>query len=262
MTTLLVDADIFAFKASSACEGVYYFGGRDEDPAVAENLDEAIATAERLLEEVANKLKATRLIICLTDDDNFRLGVYPQYKGNRKDTRRPSTLKAVKAHFAKRYDTYQRPGLEADDCMGILSTHKTLITGKKVIVSSDKDMQTIPGLLFNPDKDTEIRKISEAAANRYFLQQTITGDTTDGYPGCPGVGPKSKFVQALADEDTVGGMWKHVVAAYESKGLKASDALVQARCARILRASDWDFQNKRVRLWSPPPPDLIRGDSW
>lgn len=252
MTTLLIDADIFAFKAASACEGVFHFGGRDEEPAVAENLEEAIATAGRLLEATANKLKATRLIICLTDDENFRYGVLPSYKSNRKDVRKPSTLKAVKDHFAATYEFYQRPQLEADDCMGILSTHKSLIPGRKIIVSSDKDMQTIPGLLFNPDKDDEVRKISEVAANRYFMQQAITGDTTDGYKGAPGVGPKSKFVAALQDEDTVGGMWKHVVAAYESKGLTAKDALVQARCARILRASDWDFTAKRVRLWSPP----------
>lgn len=252
MTTLLIDADLYAYKASSACEGVYHFGGEGADPCVSENLDEALKVAERDIERIANKLKATKVIVCLTDDDNFRLGVYPQYKGNRKGVRKPSTLKAVKDWYAERYETYKRPGLEADDCMGILSTHPTLIKGEKIIVSGDKDMQTIPGLLFNPDKDTAVRRISELTANRYFLTQTITGDTTDGYPGCPGHGPKSKFVAALNEETTVKAMWGHVVAAFESKKLTEKDAIVQARCARILRSSDWDFAGKRVRLWSPP----------
>lgn len=252
MTTLLIDADIFAYKAASVTEGVFYFNGKGGEPAVAENLEQGMEMADRLLDEVATRLKATRIIICLTDTENFRYGVYPDYKGNRKGTRKPSTLSAVKDHFAVNHDTYQRPGLEADDCMGILSTHPTLIKGKKVIVSSDKDMQTIPGFLYNPDKDKEIRKISKAAADRYFMMQTITGDPTDGYPGCPGVGPKSKFVAELDETDCPKAMWKIVVAAYASKGMTEADALVQARCARILRASDWSFQEKRVRLWSPP----------
>jgi DNA polymerase-1 len=43
-----------------------------------------------------------------------------------------------------------------------------------------------------------------------------------------------------------------VVAAFESKGLTEEDALVQARVARICRASDYDFKTKEVKLWNPP----------
>lgn len=252
MTTLLLDADIFAFAASSATEGVFYFNGPDAEPAVDENLEEGLRKARNDIEVVANKLKATRLIVCLTDAENFRYGVYPQYKGNRKAVRKPSTLKAVKDYLAANYETYQRPGLEADDCMGILSTHKTLIPGKKIIVSSDKDMKTIPGQLFNPDKHDAPVQVSEVEADRYFMQQVITGDSTDGYPGAKGVGPKSKFVLALAECKTAKEMWAQVKAAYESKGFTEQDAIIQARCARILRANDWDFQGRKVRYWNPP----------
>jgi DNA polymerase-1 len=250
--TLLVDADIFAYVAASGTERVYHFDGAGSAPAVDENLEAGLEIAERDLEAVANKLKATKIIVCLTDDDNFRLGVYPQYKGNRAGVRRPSTLKAIKDFYAQKYETYQRPGLEADDCMGILSTHKTLVPGEKIIVSGDKDMQTIPGLLFNPKKDKAPRRISETEADRYFMQQTLTGDTTDGYPGCRGIGPKSPFVAALHHAGDLAGMWAHVVAAFQSKGFTPEDALVQARCARILRASDWDFAGRKPRLWTPP----------
>ncbi len=75
--------------------------------------------------------------------------------------------------------------------MGILSTHPTKIQGKKIIVSEDKDMRTIPGWLYNPgpNKDIEPKYINEFEADRYHLYQTITGDSTDGYKGCPGAGP-------------------------------------------------------------------------
>ncbi|WP_445978433.1 hypothetical protein [Stenotrophomonas muris] len=252
MTTLLLDADIFAFAASSATEKVFYFNGVDQEPSVSENLEEGMRKAKADIEAVANKLKATRLIVCLTDTENFRYGVYPDYKGNRKNLRKPSTLRAIKDYLGRNYETYQRPGLEADDCMGILSTHKTLIPGRKVIVSDDKDMQTIPGLLFNPKKDREVRTITEVMADRYFMRQTMIGDSTDGYPGAPGIGEKSPFVTGLEECKTAREMWELVKAAYAKKGLTEKDAIVQARCARILRANDWDFPNKRVRLWTPP----------
>lgn len=259
--TLLVDADIMAYKASSATEGVYFFNGRDADPAIDENLEEALEVAERDIETIANKLKATKVIVCLTDDvnqetgaiDNFRVDVYPAYKSKRLDVRRPSTLPKVKEFYSKRYETYTRPRLEADDCMGILATHSTLVPGEKIIVSADKDMKTIPGLLYNPRIDkTKPRVITELDADRYFMEQTLTGDSTDGYPGCRGIGPKSPFVQAVWKAKSLQAMWGIVVAGYASKGFTPDDALAQARCARILRASDWDFQARRPRLWVPP----------
>lgn len=250
--TLLLDADIFAYVASSATEGVFYFDGRDNPPCVDADLDAALAMVDARIEAVANKLKASRLIVCFTDSHNFRKDVWPHYKANRRSSRKPTFLNETKAHLAEKYETYQRPGLEADDCMGILSTHKSLIPGEKIIVSTDKDMGTIPGLLFNPDKDKEPRRITKLAADRYFMQQVITGDATDGYPGCPGIGPKSKFVAAIHEAETVSEMWAHVVSAYETKKLKEADAVVQARMARILRAEDWDFGKKAPRLWCPP----------
>lgn len=251
--TLLIDADIFAYAAACVSEEVYYWDGKDHEPSVvADDPAAAGKLAVERIEKVANSLSASRIIVCLTDKHNFRKEVWTEYKANRKQVRKPALLQAVKDILAEEYETYQRPGLEADDCMGVLSTHKTLVPGEKIIVSSDKDLKTIPGLLFNPDKDRVPHRITKVAADRYFMQQVITGDPTDGYPGCPGVGPKSKFVLALADCKTVTDMWQCVLDAYASKGLTATDAVLQARMARILRATDWDFKLKAPRLWSPP----------
>ena len=49
-------------------------------------------------------------------------------------------------------------------------------------------------------------------------------------------------------------LWAVVLAAYEKAGLTEADALAQARVARILRASDYDFKQKKVKLWNPPKP--------
>jgi len=143
------------------------------------------------------------------------------------------------------WESYQRPGLEGDDILGILATHPKAIRGQKIIVSIDKDMKTIPGYVWNPDKDDEPIFYSTEEADYWHLYQTLTGDTTDGYPGLPGCGPKGAE-KVLEDPS-----WEAVVAAYEKKGLTEEDALVQARCARILRATDYDYAKKEVKLWCP-----------
>lgn len=250
--TALFDADIIAYKAAAATEGVWYFNGKDDDPAVHADYDEAIKKAEEYIDKVANHLKADAVVICLTDETNFRLDIYPKYKHNRAGKRRPEFLRAVKDYLAETYQTYKRPGLEADDCMGILATHASLIRGEKIMVSEDKDMRTVPAMLFNPEKDKKPRKVSEAEAMRFHLEQTLTGDPTDGYPGCPGIGPKSPYVARVREAKTLREGWQIVVEGYESKGLTEDDAIVQARCARILRAQDWDFQARKPRLWLPP----------
>jgi hypothetical protein len=259
--TILGDADIFAFKYASANEEKYYFDGKDAPPAVDADFDAAIAGVEEYIGELQEHLKATEVIICLSDPEaNFRKDIFPKYKSHRdySEGARPVYLQAVKDWFKTKYKTYQRPRLEADDCMGILSTHPTLVSGEKVVVSEDKDMRTIPGLLFNPRKDDEPRQVSRLDADRFHLWQTIVGDTCDGYPGAYRVGEKSPEARGVLASKTIEEMWGHVMTAFrrslkgDPEGKAEELAVAQARCARILRASDWDFEAKRPRLWTPP----------
>ena len=46
-------------------------------------------------------------------------------------------------------------------------------------------------------------------------------------------------------------LWPVVTGAFEKAGLGEAEALTQARLARILRAEDWDFDNREVKLWTP-----------
>lgn len=272
--TLLIDADIVCYKFASATEEVFYFDGKDKPPVVEHDTEEACAGAVSYIEQLKNQLGADHIVVCLTDRGNeYRKDFWPDYKGNRKG-RKPTDLFNVQDHLAKVFETYKRPRLEADDCMGILSTHPTLIVGEKIIVSEDKDMKCVPGLLFNPAKDDEPYRISQLQANRWHMVQTIIGDTTDNYPGAEGIGPSSPEVEGVMGSKTVEEMWQHVMAAFKRAEHKAvarelgipakkfspvldlaavtEKAIVQARCARILRASDWNFKEKRPVLWCAP----------
>ena len=118
--------------------------------------------------------------------------------------------------------------------------------------SIDKDMRTVPGLHFRMCRaGEEVVEVSEEEADHTHLMQTLTGDRTDGYPGCPGVGPVSA-ARILSAEFAPGETpWDAVVAAYEKKGLTEADALMNARVARICRVADYDFKKKEVILWNP-----------
>ncbi len=252
---LLIDADVVAYKAASACEKATHWGEGYWTWHADEN--EARANVEAQLTEIMDTLGGKSMKLCLTDSEgNFRRSVLPTYKGNRATVKKPLVLKSIKQWMLDEKDAYFRPGLEGDDCMGILSTWSGL-KGEKVIYSIDKDMKTIPGLFCHRLEDG-VKEVSEAEADYWHLYQTLIGDTTDGYSGCPGVGPKKAeaiLAQAQLEGLTKGHvkmLWAAVVETYRKAKLGPEEALRQARVARILRASDYDFTKKEPILWTPP----------
>ena len=199
------------------------------------------------------------------------MDVLPTYKENRKGVRKPLVLSALKEWVADEYETFIRPTLEADDVMGILATWGKFKKGyKKIIVSEDKDMKTIPAWLWNPAKDAKPWKVSEEEAQYWHMLQTLSGDATDNYDGCPGIGDvmadrilkkdphivipyqhtitrgKRKGETETRYEESFGDFSK-----WEKAGFGETEALTQARVARICHASDYDFKKKEVKLWTP-----------
>ena len=241
---LLVDADITAYNATAGAEEEIEW---DVDTwTVHTDLGLAKDKFNRNIEKYREELKCDEYKLCFSDTQNFRKQIYPQYKGNRKG-RKPVGYSALKQWAMDTHPHFSKPTLEADDCLGILSTK--LGKGKAIIVSMDKDLMTIPGTIYklSPDGTGELMEISEKDADLMFLTQCLTGDTTDGYPGCKGVGP-AKATELFKKH---GAVWKTVEDAYVKAGFTLEEALVQARCARILRKEDWDFDKGVVKLWTP-----------
>lgn len=282
--TLLIDADVVAYQCSSALEQAVewetgYWTWNVNFMQVIDRVDSVVA-------DMKEKLEADKVILCLTDPDaNFRLSVLPTYKTHRASVRKPLVLWSVKEWLIAEREAVMRPGLEGDDVMGILSTCGGL-RGEKIIVSIDKDMKTIPGLYVRTRATVDengaevsgafdIQEITEEAADRFHMLQTLAGDVTDGYGGCPGVGLQTAV--KIIDEgllkvpydhtfktgkrageterryrtEQTDDTWRAVVSHYEAAGLGEDEALRQARVARILRASDYDFNNRKVKLWQP-----------
>lgn len=251
MSTILLDADIVAYKV--ACLNQTDFDWGDTGKSRVVDPIKARKDTDELIGEYCTTLKANKVIVCLSDPNaNFRKELSGgTYKSNRAKVERPELLAWVKEYLEHEYRSFIRPRLEADDIMGILMTTDKFIDGRKIMVSEDKDMRTVPGLLFNPNKpDLGVIEVSELDADRFHMWQTMCGDPVDGYPGCPGIGEKSEYAQEIIGASRAE-LWDIVLEAYASKGLKEDDALLQARLAHILWASSYNFKSKKVRLWSP-----------
>jgi DNA polymerase-1 len=241
---LLLDADAIAYVLAAAIEKPVEWEEGYFTWSV--NYEEVCSGVVAKVDSLITEFDADEARLCVSDPEfNFRHDILPSYKSNRSGTKRPLTLAKVKEWIINERDGVVQPGLEADDVMGILSTYGG--RHEKIIVSEDKDMRTIPGLLIQRG---HIERISEAEADYNHLYQTLVGDAVDGYSGCPRIGAV-KAAKLLDREASVEANWEAVVGAFEKAGMTEEDALIQARVARILRAEDYDFKKKEPKLWTP-----------
>jgi DNA polymerase-1 len=240
--TLCIDADLYLYRAAAAAENETDWG--NDIFSLSTDLKEAKEIFTNQVENFKKELKVDQVLMCISSTTNFRKSVYKPYKSGRKKVRKPVGHAALVTWCKETYPSIVQETLEADDVMGILASDPNA-QAKRIIVSDDKDMKTIPGQLYRPF-DGELFEITLQEADRHFYTQCLTGDTTDGYPGLPGVGPvkANKILGSRPD-------WSLVQNAYTKAGLNQGEALDQARCARILRFTDWDFTNDKVKLWSP-----------
>jgi len=245
--TLLVDGSVLIYRIASALEEAteweFDFWTLHCDFKLAKT------TLIQSIEHYKKELNCKRVTIAMDDKQNFRHSIYPEYKSNRKKTRKPIVHKPLKEYLTTEYECISYPGLEGDDVLGILATSPEYYKNS-IVLSSDKDMRTIPGLHhFIHDGSTEL--VDEKTADYNFMYQTLKGDMTDNYPGCPGVGG-IKAERALAKTNkNLPEMWEAVVAEYVRANLDEATALTQARLARILRVTDWDEVKQKPKLWKP-----------
>ena len=240
----LLDTDLILMKAATASETEIDWG-EDNVWSLYMDLEDAKAAVQQQIKDICEAVETDNFVCCLSDPNaNFRKVVDPNYKSNRRKSRKPVGYKALFEWVQNEYPSAMRPQLEADDVMSIIQTapHNE---GKTIIVSSDKDMLTVPGNLYNPGKD-EFHDISEAAADEFFLTQCLAGDPVDSVKGLPGIGPvKAKAILGPRPS------WDAVEKAYIKAGFTRDDAIRQARLVRILRHCDWDQKGETVRLWNP-----------
>ncbi|MBB4039127.1 DNA polymerase-1 [Microvirga flocculans] len=246
--TLLIDGDQFLYRGCVAVEHEVKWD--EENWVLFSNEEEAYKTVTASFENLKEKFSTDKVRIAFSEGVSFRKNLYPAYKTNRAEVRKPMCYFQVRDRLMADFPSLKVDGLEADDLLGIWATRDD---GDYIIVSQDKDLKTIPNTRVYSGSGDEVVETTQESADYFWLYQTLIGDTADGYPGCPGIGPKKAEALLHIDGAVVppSVAWERIVHAYEKQGLSEDDALVQARLARILRSSDWDATNKEVILWTP-----------
>ena len=255
--TVIIDGDIIVYRASDAALEVFETELEEDETFVYRitsyaNKKVAIEAIQSMIDKICEATKSDKVVICLSDGENFRKQINPNYKGNRKKKLKPELYQFLRHWFENEsgYEVYALPDLEADDVAGILATSDK-IQGDKCVWSFDKDFKTIPCKFAKGSPDGKITKklIIEKEADWWFMYQTLIGDTTDGYTGCKGIGDKkARKILGAIGEKSLEEMWKLVVETYKEAGYSEDEALLNARMARILRAED--YAEGRVKLWN------------
>jgi len=249
---ILIDGDIELYKACTGAEEIFTW-----ETDLHTLVSDSKVAKKTMVENITNHQKVIEkwlsypcsVTVAFSGSNNWRKTVYPDYKSNRVGGRRPIAFKPVKEWFVKNYNCDIRVGLEADDVLGILATGNR---DDCVVVSIDKDLQSIPGYLYNPDKQRHPELVSLEQANWFHVYQTLMGDKTDGYPGCPTIGPvRAAAALGKPGEHTTDKLWERAWRLYRAAGRSLEDMRTQAKVARILRRGEWD-QEKQLCLWDLP----------
>ena len=242
--TLLIDADWLIYSSCCSCEQDIKWDDNlhtlhCDERDIHEMIDGRVEYYQKIAEDNDD------VVMCFTQYPTFRHTIFPEYKANRKNKRKPLALYAMVEQIGQRYKSESYTGLEGDDVMALLATSKKY--PNPVIVSPDKDMRSVPCTLLAND-DMEL--ITKKKADRHWMIQALTGDATDNYKGLEKVGPVTAE-KILGDAKTLPDMWNKVVEAYEKKKQTFADAVLTAQLARILRKGDYDFKTQEVTLWTP-----------
>ena len=208
----IFDLDIVQYRCGFAAdsEAKYHY---DEDYINRDYLEICLGNVKKVLDTIREKYRGPSVGF-LTGPGNFRFDratILP-YKGNRDATHKPKYFKEIKQYLLDHQGATLTEGEEADDAIGIYQYAHT--DKSTIIVSTDKDLNQIPGWHYNWVKDQEYY-VTIDEANKYFYSQLLTGDATDNIRGVPGVGPVTA-ARILADcEPTLEGYAAACRKAYE-----------------------------------------------
>lgn len=148
----------------------------------------------------------------LSGKANFRheVATILPYKGNRTSDR-PHHYDFIRQLLVEAYDARVSQGHEADDAIGLNHDPE-----KDVIITRDKDLDCIPGLHYNWEKD-HCYYVDEVKANRNFFRQMLTGDRTDNILGLFGIGPNSSLCIRVSQMENPSDMKDLVFSEYERR---------------------------------------------
>lgn len=245
-----IDADSMLYKAAAVCQKTYYIcdntgieydslqafvesGGdnytKDTRLVGDDPMDTAIQVLGGQMRSIYNAIPTLwpgRQYVYktyLSGKGNFRLALCPLYKANRVQPK-PILLADVRSYFINKYAPIMIDGYEADDTCSSAHVQCQRVGVESVLVHIDKDMDTVVGTHYNPDKLTHYTITPEQAAINYY-RQVLTGDEADNVIGIKGIGPAkaAKALPADLSKDNLVNKLDEIVKAYYIKAGREVD---------------------------------------
>lgn len=203
---------------------------------VSKSYTELVGHIESTIEKYLERFETEdyKVYLSCRRADCFRRYIDPKYKAHRDSREPPELLGAARQYLLDMHNAIEHPRLEADDLLGLACTESGDICN--IAVTQDKDAKTVPMYWYNHRTDT-FTKSTKDQALLCLMTQVLTGDTADGYKGCPGIGPVK--AGRILQGSTYRG-WQKVYRAFLKKGLTRKDLKRNYILARILRRHTYE----------------------
>lgn len=208
-TILLIDADTLMY---ASC-----FAPKDSPDRFETDLEEVEYKFNEKIMKIENDIEeqygdafdVQHRVLFFEGSGNFRRGLNKEYKANRKDREIPPMLEPLKNLvqtkdvWVEMYPSFVSYNVETDDTLA--ATYKKWVgRGYNIVIcSSDKDLKTIPCILYDYHYSRcELYNITEEVAMYNFYTQMLVGDTADNVKGIYRVGVKkaAKMLKGCSSE--------------------------------------------------------------
>lgn len=202
-----------------------------------------------MLIKVLEEVKPEYLVVCFDrPKPTFRKLMYAGYQAHRPKMGDDLSGQIIALHEALAsigIPVFEVDGYEADDCIGTLSVQAVEQNVEAVILSADRDLLQLVNhkvkmfapvtgitkfILYDEDTVLEKYKVKPSEVTDY---KALIGDSSDGYPGVSGIGPKtaSDLVKTYGSLEEI---YKHIKDLPERVALKlATDAEQAALCKKL-----------------------------
>jgi hypothetical protein len=268
----------------------------EREESALETVRTQLWSIEKAVREQYRIREFTDISVILSGPGNYRSALAKRfpYKGNRDADHKPYWYQSIRNYLTGSWGATVVSGREADDECSIIAwsylnaeSKRNKRVGRPVlnepvalrlpalranafcVATIDKDLDQIPGPHYNYLKSVHYDQTPDAA-ELFFWRQVLSGDATDGIPGCYRIGDAratricAEFGAGAAEFGVDGGAefggglataWCRVVAEYaestKRKGcpyLECDAAAVALETARLVY-----LQQVEGELWNPPP---------
>ena len=242
----LIDADSIVYKYASIYQDTVIWDETDKGviASIEIDLETALKEMDGFIQGIQDITDTDGVVLVLSPKKTFRYDVDATYKGNRKPPKAPLEMLSTLKDALFERGAIQFDDVEADDvCVSRMYQEP----GKYVLCHIDKDLDQAVGEHYNYNTQ-EKYEVDQDAADYFFYEQILQGDSVDGIKGCPKIG-KVKSKKLLGTGSTIEEWWKIVQEAYDKAGMDYDYMLRQARLVYMLR--DFNEDTQEFTLWEP-----------